>query len=370
MQLKLILSNLKLLIVIVLVSAAVALLYLVFEAAIRNSTEFVWNTLFQADTYRYMVFPIAIGIGLIFFWLQHALTGESSSEEEHGTPKPTLKNLGVVLLLGFFSLLAGASLGPEAILVPASIIIGGYIGSKLLARNKKAAGLMAGVAIIALMAAFFNSFFIGLLSLLLVSNQLKTPINIKLVIIAVIASAGSYATLQIIEPSSRFFNFPAITWEAVVMDIIASVLLLVLGFMATFGLKYAHGAVEKIRSSARLNTWWKQGLVASASIGLIYFIGGPLIQFTGNESIAPLAEQASSLGILVIIGILIMKIIAIAWSKAMGYRGGLIFPMVFVASSLVLIVLQLLPAAHFGVGLIAALVGILAAETRAKVLFD
>lgn len=122
MQLKLILSNLKLLIVIVLVSAAVALLYLVFEAAIRNSTEFVWNTVFQADIYRYMVFPIAIGIGLVFFWLQHLLTGESSSEEEHDTPKPTLKNLGVVLLLGFFSLLAGASLGPEAILVPASII--------------------------------------------------------------------------------------------------------------------------------------------------------------------------------------------------------------------------------------------------------
>ncbi len=63
-----------------------------------------------------------------------------------------------------------------------------------------------------------------------------------------------------------------------------------------------------------------------------------------------------------------MKLVAIAWSRSMGYRGGLIFPMIFVASALVLILIQIFPQVNFGVGLIAALVGIFAAEKKAKVL--
>ncbi|MES2631057.1 MAG: chloride channel protein [Patescibacteria group bacterium] len=365
-------TNLKILIVCALVGILVALVYLVFEAAVSHSTVYVWDTLFHSDTYRLMVFPLAIILGLLFFGLQHWLAPGSDKKETHslgGEPiKPTLKNLGIILVLGFFSLLAGASLGPEAILVPASVLVGSFLGIKLFKQNKQIAGLMAGAAMMALMAAFFHSFFVGLLSVLLVAHQLKTPINAKLIVVAIIASAASYATLQLIDPSNTYLVLPPFSWEAAITDILVGGILIVLGYLSTFGVKYAHAGVEKIRSFMNLNSWWKLGLFASTGLAIIYFIGGSLIEFTGNKSIAPLAEQATSLGLFALIVILIMKIIAIAWSRAMGYRGGLIFPMIFVASALVIILIHIFPSAHFGVGLIAALVGILAAEKKAKIL--
>lgn len=372
MNAKATLSNIKILLSCVLVGILVALVYLIFETAVRGSTVYVWNTLFHSDTNRILVFPLAIILSLIFFGLQQRLDPGSQNKETHslgGEPiKPTLKNLGIVLLLGFLSLLAGATLGPEAILVPASVLVGSYVGVKLFKQNKQLVGLLAGAAIMALMTAFFHSFFVGLLSVLLVASQFKTKVSLKLIIVAIIASGSSYVTLQLIDPTNKYFVFPPFSWEVAILDILVGIILVVLGYLSTFGLKYMHSALQKLRTVSKLDNWWKLALFSGLGLGLIYFIGGPLVEFTGNKSIEPLATQAGALGIVGLIGVLVMKLVAIAWSRSMGYRGGLIFPMIFVASALVLILIQIFPQVNFGVGLIAALVGIFAAEKKAKVL--
>lgn len=372
MNAKATLSNIKILLSCVLVGILVALVYLIFETAVSGSTVYVWNTLFHSDTNRILVFPLAIILALIFFGVQQLLDPGSQDKETHslgGEPiKPTLKNLGIVLLLGFLSLLAGATLGPEAILVPASVLVGSYVGVKLFKQNKQLVGLLAGAAIMALMTAFFHSFFVGLLSVLLVAAQLKTKVSVKLLVVSIIASGSAYITLQLIDPSSQYLHLPEFSWEVAILDALVAVILIVLGYASTFILKFSHGALEQIRVLAKLNSWWKLALFAGLGLGLIYYIGGPLIEFTGNHSIEPLANKADVLGIIGLIGILAAKLLAIGWSRSMGYRGGLIFPMIFVASALVLILIQIFPQAHFGVGLIAALVGILAAEKKAKIL--
>ena len=83
--------------------------------------------------------------------------------------------------------------------------------------------------------------------------------------------------------------------------------------------------------------WWLRGLVAASGLSALYLLGGPLVEFTGNKSIVPMLNQAASLGAIGLIWLVVIKTATISWSKAMGYRGGLIFPTVFIASTLVAI---------------------------------
>ena len=158
------------------------------------------------------------------------------------------------------------------------------------------------------------------------------------------------------------------TWEIALIDIIACAVLLFVGFLATFGLKYSHNFILKLRKKAKLKTWWQQALLASLGLSAIYLVGGPLVQFTGNNSVLPMLHQASALGILGLGGVVLMKILAIGWSKAMGYRGGLIFPMAFVAAALTALVQFLFHDLSFGIGFVAIMVGIFIAESKAKIL--
>ncbi len=101
----------------------------------------------------------------------------------------------------------------------------------------------------------------------------------------------------------------------------------------------------------------------------LYLLGGSLVEFTGNKSIVPMLGQAASLGAIGLIWLAIVKTVAISWSKAMGYRGGLVFPTVFIASVLVAIAELQVHELNFIYGLIAVMAGVLAAERRANILF-
>jgi H+/Cl- antiporter ClcA len=356
----------------IIVGILVAVTYYLFELAVHSSISYVWDTTFDTENIRYLVIPLSIVISLLFFGFQHFLDPKSEKGEEHGLGDsniiPSLKNIFVVLFIGYFSLLAGASLGPEAILVPASTIIGSYVALKLFKKDVKASKMLVAASIVALFTAFFHSFIIGMLSLLLIKKISGVKISPQLIVVGVLASSGSYFTLQIIDPSNSYFTFPEFDLRVAVIDIIAGVLLVMAGYIATFALKYAHQYIVMFRTKTKIKIWWKQALIAGLGLGILYILGGPLVEFTGNESIVPLIDQSASLGASGLIVILVVKLIAIAWSKAMGYRGGLIFPMVFLACVLVAISQVYFVDSNFWAGFFAAMIGILAAEKKAKIL--
>jgi len=372
-NIKKLLKLLLLLVSCVLVGVLVACVYFVFEYAVHSSISFIWTYALNTDMVRWMVLPLCMVLALLFFGLQHVLDPSNEKHEEQGlgggTLKPTIRNLLIVLGLGFLSLVAGASLGPEAVLVPSSVIVGSYVGYWLFKKDQTFVRALAAAAIMALMAAFFNSIFVGVLAIFLVKKQAKAKITPILAVIAVIASISAVATLKVIDPSNRYFNFPALSPKVILVDLLVAVVLVAAGYAATFGLKYTHTGFEFVRSHDKLKKWWLMALVAGAGLGTLYLLGGPLVQFTGNESIAPIVEQSAGLGILGLLWILLIKLIAISWSKAMGYRGGLVFPMIFVASTMSALLLLVFKDANFGFGLVAAMVGILLAERKAKILF-
>ena len=365
-------AKIKLLLSCILVSLLVTLTYYLFEYAIHHSITYIWNTVFDTQNKRVLVIPLAIVGALLFYGLQHYLDPKSEKQESHGIGgdpiKPTLNKLILVLLIGFFSLVGGASLGPEAILVPACMIIGGYVGLKLFKHDANLAKALPAAAVMALMTAFFHSYIIGILSVLLVAKIAKTKVNIQLIIIAVLSSVTAYLFLNFIDPKNSYFNFPHFTWKIALIDITMGVALIVAGYISTFILKFIHTVVVSLKNRVNLSNWWLLAMVAGIGLSLIYIIGGPLVEFTGNESIAPLIKQASSLGLWGVFWIFIIKLLAIGWSKSLGYRGGLIFPMIFVASSLVAMSQLLASDVNFGIGIIAAVAGMLIAEKKAHIL--
>jgi len=365
-------KQLKLLLGCIIVGIVVALTYYLFESAVRHSIDFLWDTVFDSENKRLLVVPLSIVVGLLFFGLQHWLDRKSENTESHGLAadgiKPSLRMIAIILILGYFSLLAGASLGPEAVLVPACMVIGLYLGTKLIKQDEKAPKAMAAAAIMALMAAFFHSFIVGVLAIFLVKKEAKIEITLPLVVIAVLASASSFLTLNFIDPSHRYFTFPDFSWKVAAVDFLVGIVLVAAGYLATFSLKYVHHYIKMFRTMTKQIVWWRVALIAGSGLSILYLLGGTLVQFTGNESIGPMLARASTLGILGLVWIVIVKIIVIGWSKAMGYRGGLIFPMIFVASTLVAISQLLVKDVNFGVGLLFALAGILTAEKKAKIL--
>ncbi len=131
---------LKLLLAIILVGFGVALTYHIFENAVHNFIDFVWYDTFNTDQNRLIIIPLVLTFSFMFFGLQHWLDVKAENTEDHGLgsmPGPTVTNFLKVLMIGFFSLVAGATLGPEAILVPSCMIFGAYVGKKCFANKNK-----------------------------------------------------------------------------------------------------------------------------------------------------------------------------------------------------------------------------------------
>lgn len=362
-------QKIKLLLAIILAGIGTALTYHLFENAVHKSIDLIWHDWFDTDAKRWLVIPLTLLISLLFFGAQHYLDKRSETKEEHGLgamPDPTVKNFAKILFIGYFSLVAGASLGPEAVLVPACMLLGAFIGSKLFAK-KELTALLAAAGLMALFTAFFHSIFVGVLSLALVSKQSKTKITPLLIAVSVLASVSSYYTLKLVS-GSAYLAMPAYSWSLNLETIVFSLFLAVAGYFLILGMDASHKQFMKLRKLLNKRPWWQHALVAASVIAALYLLGGPLVEFTGNQSIEPMFQQASSIGLIGLAWILIVKVALISWSKAGGYRGGMIFPTIFLAAVLVAMPQLYDQNLNLIYGMIAVLVGAFAANRKSHIL--
>lgn len=360
-----------LLVATALTAALVALTYHYFESATHLAIDTVWNTWFKTGSQRLVLVPVCIVLTMLYFAAQHWLDRKAEQQQSEGlgqAPEATIINYLKILGIGFLSLLAGASLGPEAILVPASLVVGSYIGTKLFPKQQSLINLLGALGFVALFAAFFNSVVAGVLGLFLIGKQTKAKLTVPLAALSILASIITVAVLQLVE-GSAYMSVPTTVDAPDLISALAIIALVAAGFAITHSLKIAHRVFAADFDFLTKGPWWNRGLLAGAGLSAFYLFGGPLVEFTGNQSIAPLLLQSSALGLFGLLWVLVIKILAIAWSKALGYRGGLVFPSIFVASAAVAIAQLYVSGLSFIVGLAAVMAGILMAEKKAKILF-
>ena len=351
----------KLLIDSIVIGLLVGAVYFIFEHAVAKSLDFFWDDLLDTDNDRLLIFPIILVMSGFFFYTKHRFLMSGKKEidpEKH----PTESMLGIVLVVGFFSLSAGVSLGPEAVLIPACLIVGSFVAKKL---GSKDITTYAYIGFIALFAAFFSSVIAGVLGIYLAMQ--KTTLKPLEIIGGLVASVATVIFLNIFE-KDNFFNFPEHEWEITLPAVLGILALLGFGFLTVKLLAVLRSYLGKAFRRERKLVWYKQAFIASAGLAVLYLAGGTLVQFTGNESIIPLVSD-SSYTLLGLVWLFIIKVLAIAWSREAGYMGGMIFPMVFVATIVVTITQEFATSLTLIVGIVAFMVGAMHANRKDHTLF-
>lgn len=353
----------------------------VFEFVGVAGANWLWNDAIPTDEYRWIVVPLAVMLGLVLTACFHMVKQKRvvpvdvQLMDEIAEAPRTLKSIGAVLLIGAVSLLAGASLGPEASLVAFSAGLGTYIARQRQLKPLKQVLILASVG--ALLVAFVHSLVMVVIPLLLLLQQSKkeqTKTTISAVLTILIAGIVSYGTSLAITHATGHAStalIPPLPHASAIDFAIA----LGVGFISAL---FAISLKYLLRAFSALSQWfmglsmagkeWYFGATAGFVLGALYFIGGRPVELSGSVGSQLLLENASTYGFGALLLMMIVKIIATAWSNATGYRGGLVFPSIFVGVAFGLLVGVLFPE-YSGVGaIVGGVSGIIAATLGSPVL--
>lgn len=333
-------KGLMLLLAIV-IGAIDAVLFKVFEYIVNHGTQYIWNDLFNSDVDRWKVVPLGIVLGLLLSGLFVLLKQKrivppklSSVEEESSDEKPTLASLGIIFIIGAACLLAGASLGPEASLVAMTGGLGLWFG--YYSRNDKAAKLLQLSSIGALLVAFFGSIILILLPLAMLLKKKKLSVTSAIPI--VLAGASSYGALWLMDRNTEGYGSIPVPSSFHALDYLLAALLgmatAVLGWLLK---KYILKANEAVKRYDKNYHWAISGALFGLVIGLLYMLGGQSVEFSGSEGTKLLMHHSPEYSVWALVVILLAKLLVTGWSLASGYRGGLVFPSIFIGVAIALI---------------------------------
>jgi H+/Cl- antiporter ClcA len=357
-------SAIGLLVRAVVTGVLVALVFLGFEWVVNEGTDWLWDDVVHTNQDRWRVIPLAIVLSLAFALILRVLrqprVGVVHTDPLAGgedPPDATLSGLAVILVVGAASLLAGASLGPEASLVAASAALG-----TMFAGGRRSRQLFVLAAIGALLVVFLGSLVPVLLPLLMIYRQQKRlPIGAALVVI--VTSLVAYGVLLLIKGKAEGYgDIPASTHLAV-KDFFIALGLGICGFLVGAALKWAVDHAS--RRTAKIDQRWPWLVAAvlfGTGIGVLYLIGGQTVEFSGRQGTGMLVQDHAGDTALALAGLVVVKLLVTGWSLASGYRGGLVFPSIYAGTAMSLLAVALFsdlsgPGASIGAisGLIAAM---------------
>jgi H+/Cl- antiporter ClcA len=215
----------------------------------------------------------------------------------------------------------------------------------------------------ALLVSFFNSLLPVLIPPLLLRRQGK-PLTLRSAVPPVLACLTAWAIVSLIRGETQGPDIVPVTSDG---DLSAMLAALVLGMLAVpIGVLLRRMIREMDRRTERWDRTWywiAAAVIFGAVLGGLYWIGGESVQFSGKEGTHLLYEDRSDYGVAALLGLLLVKLLATAWSISAGYRGGVAFPSVYAGVALGLAVTTALPDVSGTGAMIGGIAGILAEMT-------
>ncbi|GHB34334.1 putative ion-transport protein [Streptomyces xanthochromogenes] len=280
--------------------------------------------------------------------------GESEPLRAHVVPGLLVAN--VLMLAG------GPSLGPENPIIAANAALAFWLGTRAV---PKAPGRMwVPLATAATLGALFGT---PVAAALVVSEALAgKPLPVKgslwdnLFGPLLAAAAGAVTTTLLASPSFDLglppFGKPG--WGDLLGAVVLACLAAALGMLAVCLFPYVHRAFGQLRHPMLMLPLG--GLV----LGLLGALGGHLTLFKGLHEVGELAADPDgwSAGRFAVMAL--VKLAALVIAASCGFRGGRIFPAVFIGAAFGLCAHALVPAVNPSVGVSAGVLGMLLAITR------
>ncbi|MFD8640722.1 ion channel protein [Streptomyces zaomyceticus] len=349
------------------VGVVASLLLLGIEFLADELQDVLWNNL-----------PDALGIGdYSSLWIISMLTAAGIAVglviwkfPGHAGPDPASEGLGGpplapgvvpgLLLASTLSLAGGVSLGPENPIIASNIALAYWLG-------RKAAPAVPGAFWVSLAsAATIGALFGTPVAAALVLSEALTGMPgrgslwDRLFAPLVAAGAGAMTTQLLAEPTFDM-GLPPLTdpgWGDLLAALVIASAAALFALAACYLFPYLHAAFHRLRHPMVILP------VGGLVLGLLGALGGQLTLFKGLDEVKELTASIGTWSSGELAKLAVIKLVALLVAASCGFRGGRIFPAVFVGAAFGLLAQALVPEVSPTVAVSSAVLGVLLATTR------
>ncbi|MDZ9985773.1 ion channel protein [Escherichia coli] len=298
-----------------------------------------------------------IAVGLVIRFSQGHAGPDPACEPLIGAPVPpsALPGLIVALILG---LAGGVSLGPEHPIMTVNIALAVAIGARLLPRvNRMEWTILASAGTIG--ALFGTPVAAALIFSQTLNGSSEVPLWDRLFAPLMAAAAGALTTGLFFHPhfSLPIAHYGQMEMTDILSGAIIAAIAIAAGMVAVWCLPRLHAMMNQMKNPVLVLG------IGGFILGILGVIGGPVSLFKGLDEMQQMvANQAFSTSDYFLLAVI--KLAALVVAAASGFRGGRIFPAVFVGVALGLMLHEHVPAVPAAITVSCAILGIVLVVTR------
>lgn len=298
-----------------------------------------------------------IAVGLVIRFSQGHAGPDPACEPLIGAPVPpsALPGLIVALILG---LAGGVSLGPEHPIMTVNIALAVAIGARLLPRvNRMEWTILASAGTIG--ALFGTPVAAALIFSQTLNGSSEVPLWDRLCAPLMAAAAGALTTGLFFHPhfSLPIAHYGQMEMTDILSGAIVAAIAIAAGMVAVWCLPRLHAMMHQMKNPVLVLG------IGGFILGILGVIGGPVSLFKGLDEMQQMvANQAFSTSDYFLLAVI--KLAALVVAAASGFRGGRIFPAVFVGVALGLMLHEHVPAVPAAITVSCAILGIVLVVTR------
>ncbi|MGA7688273.1 MAG: chloride channel protein [Jiangellales bacterium] len=350
------------------VAIPISLVALAFLALVEQVTTWVWSDIptaagFAPDSWWWVLLIPTVGGVLAGLAVRHLAGGGGHDPIDGFSAKPVAPDaIPGVVLAALASLAFGAVVGPEAPLVALGSALGLW-GARLFRQSGSVAALAGSAGLFAAIAALFGN---PLLAAFLVleavgATALAAPLTV-VVLPGLLAAGLGYVVFTGVgewagvAPTSLTIDglasYPALRLADVLWAVVIGVAMALVGLGVRFVAARTHGfAAPRPAVAAPI------GGLAVGGLALVFGLSGesPLnVLFSGESDLSTVVGQGPGWGAGIVALLILTKAAAYGVSLGSGFRGGPVFPALFLGAavgtlfSLVVPGLELTPAVVAG----------------------
>lgn len=298
-----------------------------------------------------------IAVGLVIRFSQGHAGPDPACEPLIGAPVPpsALPGLIVALILG---LAGGVSLGPEHPIMTVNIALAVAIGARLLPRvNRMEWTILASAGTIG--ALFGTPVAAALIFSQTLNGSSEVPLWDRLFAPLMAAAAGALTTGLFFHPhfSLPIAHYGQMEMTDILSGAIVAAIAIAAGMVAVWCLPRLHAMMHQMKNPVLMLG------IGGFILGILGVIGGPVSLFKGLDEMQQMvANQVFSTSDYFLLAVI--KLAALVVAAASGFRGGRIFPAVFVGVALGLMLHEHVPAVPAAITVSCAILGIVLVVTR------
>lgn len=350
-----------------LVGVVTSLVLLGVGTAAEELQDVLWETVPDAlGVGRYsvlwmfvMLVATGFAVGLVV-WKAPGHAGPDPATTGLDAPVLPLTVLPGLLLATAFVLAGGPSLGPENPIIAVNVSLAVRAGLRAFPRTRQSGWVALAEA--GTIGALFGTPVAAALviSEALAGQRIKGQLWDSLFAPLAAAGAGALTTALVSEPSFdlRLPPFGRPGWGDLLASLVVASLGAALGMCAVYAFPHVHRAFARLRHPMLMLP------AGGAVLGALAALGGHLTLFKGLDEVAELARDPDGWTAGEFATMTVVKLAALLVAASCGFRGGRIFPSVFVGTALGLGAHALVPGVQPAVGVAAAVLGVLLAVTR------